>query len=74
VQPTLNVAVDKKLCVSNLWCVRSLPAVFGTDGDGRAEVLDAAGAPKDEVVEAAFGCPVSAIAVVDAQTGQDLLA
>lgn len=69
----VNVHVDKALCVGNLWCVRNLPSVFRADEQGRAEVAEVAGAGSEEIVEIAFGCPVGAISVTDARTGQDLL-
>lgn len=70
----LNVSVDKALCVGNLWCVRHLPGVFRTDIEGRAEVFQLDGAPEQEMVDVAFGCPVMAISVTDSRTGEDLLA
>ena len=74
VDKSLKITVDKSLCVSNLWCVRSLPSVFRTDGAGLAEAFEPDGASEAEIVDAAFGCPVSAISVSNTQTGEDLLA
>lgn len=70
----LRVTVDKTLCVSNLWCVRSLPGVFRTDDAGLGEAFEPEAASEAEIVDVAFGCPVSAISVTDAHTGEDLLA
>jgi ferredoxin len=70
----LQVTVDKNLCVSNQWCISNLPAVFKEDANGLAEAGDLSSATEEELVEAGFNCPVGAIAVVDADTGEDLLA
>jgi ferredoxin len=69
----MKASVDKSLCVGNLWCVRNLPAVFHTDEHGRAEVSALDGVSEDQIVDVAFGCPVAAISVADAETGEDLL-
>ena len=68
----LDVKVDKTLCVSNLWCVRNLGSVFRTDADGHAEAFDASAVSEEELVDAAYNCPVGAILISDAQTGEDL--
>jgi ferredoxin len=70
----LQVTVDKNLCVSNQWCIKNVPAVFKEDEAGQAEVVDPDGASEELLIEAGFNCPVGAIAVVDADTGEDLLA
>jgi ferredoxin len=69
----LRVTVDKNVCVSNLWCVKHLPAVFQEDGDGQGAAFDVAAADEEAIVGIGFGCPSGAISVVDAQTGGDLL-
>jgi ferredoxin len=70
----LQVSVDKAQCVSNQMCVTSLPSVFQLDDNGIAGVLDPAAASEEELVEAGMNCPVGAISVTDADTGEDLLA
>jgi ferredoxin len=70
----VSIDVDKTRCVSNLWCVRTLPGVFRVDANGYGEAFDAEGASEDEIVDVGFGCPVEAISVTDAQTGENLLA
>jgi ferredoxin len=70
----LKVSLDKSLCVNNLWCVRSLPSVFRTDDAGQSEAFEPGGAAAADIIEAALGCPVSAISVTNAHTGEDLLA
>jgi ferredoxin len=69
----LKVTIDKALCVSNQACVQSAAGTFGLDADGKAELIDVNGNSEEEIVDAAFNCPVSAIGVFDADTGEDLL-
>ena len=69
----LQVTVDKALCVSNQACVQAAAGTFRLDADGKAEVFDVNGNSEEEIIDAAYNCPVSAITVVDADTGEDLL-
>lgn len=69
----LKVSVDKTTCVSNQWCVTALPAVFQLDDGGQSEVIDPTAASEQEVIDVAYNCPVGAISVIDADTGEDLL-
>lgn len=69
----LQVTVDKNTCVSNGWCFKTVPGVFREDANGLSEVVDPKAASEEEIIEAGFNCPVGAISVVDAETGEDLL-
>ncbi len=71
----LQVTVDKSACVHYGACIKMVPTVFGTDADGKSEVIDPTGssAPEAEIIQAALNCPMSAIAVSD-EHGNDLLA
>jgi ferredoxin len=65
-----RVSVDQRLCISSGGCVGVAPAHFALDGEQRShpvsEVIDA-----DEAVrDAAASCPVEAISLADAQTGE----
>jgi ferredoxin len=55
-------------------CVTALPNVFRLDANGVSEVYDADAASAEELIEAGMSCPVGAISVRDAETGEDLLA
>jgi ferredoxin len=55
-------------------CIGSAPAVFELNAAGQSEVVDPAASSEQDIVDAALGCPVGAIAVFDAETGEDLLA
>ena len=68
----VRVSVDQAVCVGNAACVGTAPDVFVLDDNRQATVADSAGAARDLIVEAAENCPVSAITVVDAATGEAL--
>jgi ferredoxin len=69
----LRVYVDKAQCVSNQMCIQVVPGVFVSDADGKTKVGDVTAGTEEAILEAAFNCPVGAISVVDADTGEDLL-
>jgi ferredoxin len=69
----LRVTVDSKRCIANQMCIHGAPGVFRLDASERSEAYDLAGGSEAEIVDAALSCPVSAIGVFDAETGEDLL-
>lgn len=68
----LRVWVDHQRCVGNGTCLTIAPRVFVHNADRQSEVVDPAGDPVDQTLEAAENCPVSAIRVEDAETGEQL--
>ena len=66
----LRIEVDRELCYGFGDCVASAPAVFELDDDEKAVVIDPDGAARDDLVEAASNCPVNAITIFDAETGE----
>ncbi len=68
----VRIEVDHALCVGNAMCVATAPGVFAHNENRQSTVVDAGGEPTALVLEAAANCPVSAIRVVDAQTGRTL--
>lgn len=68
----LVIDVDRELCYGFGDCVASAPAVFELDEDEKSVVIDPNGAPRDDLVEAAANCPVNAITITDAATGETL--
>ncbi|MFL5839097.1 MAG: ferredoxin [Thermoleophilaceae bacterium] len=66
----LVIEVDRELCYGFGDCVSSAPGVFELDDEEKAVVIDPNGAPRDDLVEAAANCPVNAITIMDAQTGE----
>ena len=68
----LRIRVDHNKCVGNAMCVSFSPQVFALNKDLQSEPVNPAGDPEDKVLEAAENCPVSAITVEDADTGERL--
>ena len=60
----IRIEVDRDLCIGSGDCVASQPDVFELDDEGKAIVLDPDAATRDDVVEAAMNCPVTAIFVI----------
>ena len=68
----LRVSVDHNLCVGNSMCETIAPKVFVLNDDRQSEAVDPDGDTEENILEAAENCPVSAIKVVDAETGEQL--
>jgi ferredoxin len=68
----LTIAVDRELCFGFGDCVDSAPGVFELDGEDKSIVVDPDGAERDQIMGAAADCPVDAIIIVDADTGEQL--
>ncbi|MFG2478992.1 ferredoxin [Streptomyces fagopyri] len=64
---TIDIAIDKDVCIGAGQCALTAPSVFTQDDDGFSEVLpgreDDDGGPL--VREAARACPVGAITVTE---------
>jgi len=68
----VRVRVDHNLCVGNAMCETFAPHVFRLNDDRQSEAVDADGDPIEQILEAAESCPMSAILVEDAETGEQL--
>lgn len=68
----LRVWVDHDICVGNGTCLTIAPAVFRHNDSRQSEVIDAAGAPESVILHAAANCPVGAIRVALAGSGERL--
>jgi len=68
----VSTSVDPDVCVGNASCVAIVPDVFALDDNMQSTVVNADGAPWEQILDAAENCPVSAITVVDAETGERL--
>ena len=68
----LSISVDHNLCVGNSMCETFAPKVFVLNDDRQSEVADPDADTEENILEAAESCPVSAIKVVDADTGETL--
>ena len=68
----LRVRVDHLLCVGNAMCETFASNVFRLNDNRQSEAVDPAGDSEEKILEAAENCPVSAITVEDADTGEQL--
>jgi ferredoxin len=68
----LRVWIDHDICVGNGTCLTIAPAVFRHNDSRQSEVIDAAGAPESVILHAAANCPVGAIRVALAESGERL--
>jgi len=68
----LRVRVDHLLCVGNAMCETFAPNVFRLNDDRQSEAVNPAGDSEEKILEAAENCPMSAIIVEDAETGEQL--
>src|SRR5262249_31074064 len=68
----LKVWVDHNACVGNAMCEAIAAKTFRLNGDRQSEVVDPTANTEAEILEAAENCPVSAIFVEDAETGERL--
>ena len=70
--PKLRISVDLNVCVGNAMCETFAPKVFVLNDDRQSQVADPEGDTMENILEAAENCPVSAITVVDDETGETL--
>jgi ferredoxin len=68
----LKITVDLDRCVGSTMCVYVAPDVFELDAKRQASVASPEGATTEVIVDAAAQCPMEAITVIDAATGQEL--
>jgi ferredoxin len=68
----LRVWVDHQTCVGNAMCETIATKTFRLNDDRQSEVVDPRGDSLEKILEAAENCPVSAIFVEDAETGERL--
>ena len=68
----LRVRVDHATCVGNAMCEAIAPKVFRLNENRQSEAVDPTGDTVEKILEAAESCPVSAIFVEDAETGEQL--
>lgn len=68
----LRVRVDRNVCVGNAMCTTIAPGVFALNDDRQSEAVNPGGDTEGKILEAAENCPVSAIVLEDAETGERL--
>jgi ferredoxin len=67
---TWRVRIDAALCISSGVCLGTAPAQFRLDESRRSRPVRALTEPDDQVRDAAASCPVEAILLTDADTGE----
>ena len=68
----LRIRIDHNTCVGNAMCETFAPHVFRLNDNRQSEAVDPSGDSEEKILEAAENCPVSAITVEDAETGEQL--
>ena len=68
----LRVSVDLDICVGNAMCETYAPKVFVLNDDRQSTVADPNADTEENIMEATQDCPVSAITVIDDETGETL--
>lgn len=68
----LSVSVDHNLCVGNQMCVSIATRALTLNDDRQAIPADVDGDTEEVIREAAEQCPMAAITVADAETGEQL--
>jgi ferredoxin len=72
VQRSLKVHVDPDICVGNGMCREEAPGTFDREADGRSTAVANPTDDAEAILEAAAVCPVGAITVHDAESGECL--
>ena len=68
----LRITVDHNVCVGNAMCEEYAPNVFQLNEERQSDAVNPEGDPLEKILEAAENCPVTAITVEDAETGEVL--
>jgi ferredoxin len=67
---TWRVTVDTGLCISSGVCLGTAPDRFRLDESQHSSPVRALTEPDEQIRDAAFSCPVEAILLTDADTGE----
>lgn len=65
-----KVTVDPRVCVRTGLCAASAPTEFELDEQGQGRATSETLPASEEVLEVAESCPIEAISIVDADTGE----
>ena len=68
----ISVSVDHDICVGNAMCITIATKAFKLNDERQAVSADPDSDTEELILEAAENCPVAAITVVDADTGEQL--
>jgi ferredoxin len=68
-----SIRIDQSLCIGAATCVALAPKAYTLDDEAKAILLDTASEETDEgILNAAKGCPVVAITVINNETGKQI--
>ncbi|MQG79418.1 MAG: ferredoxin [SAR202 cluster bacterium] len=68
----IAVSVDHDICVGNAMCITIATKAFELNDERQAVGANPDGDPEELILEAAENCPVAAITVTDADSGEQL--
>jgi ferredoxin len=68
----LDITIAYDRCVGSSICTLLAPRTFSLNEDRQAMVVNAQGEAEETILQAAEGCPMMAITVTDADTGECL--
>ena len=68
----LSISVDHDLCVGNQMCISIATKAITLNDDRQAIPADIEGDTEEIILEAAEQCPMAAISVTDAESGEQL--
>ena len=68
----IAVSVDHDICVGNAMCITIATKAFELNDERQAVGANPDGDPEEVILEAAENCPVAAITVTDADSGEQL--
>ena len=67
------MTIDRSICIGAATCVALAPKAWALDNEAKAIILDTADQELPEaLVNAAKGCPVAAITIIDNETGKQV--
>jgi len=66
-----TITIDRSVCIGAATCIALAPKAWQLDSEAKAIILDTAEEETDEtLINAAKGCPVAAITIIDASGKQ----
>lgn len=68
----IRIEIDRHLCYGFGDCLNSAPGVFDLDSEEKAIVADQAAQSRETILAAANDCPVEAIFIYAADSGEQL--
>lgn len=68
-----SMKIDRNLCIGAGTCVALAPKAWALDFEAKAIILDTSSEESDQaLMDAAKGCPVAAITIMETATGKQL--